>query len=76
MAGGGAEGRAGEAVDLLGEVGRRALQGSDGATGQRLLGGQGPQLEVIVHGDVGSQHLQVQVLHGLETTEQVRRSVS
>lgn len=52
-------------MDFLREADRRALQWVYWSRRQRLIRGETTQLEVIVHGDVGSQHLQVQVFHCL-----------
>ena len=57
-------GRAQVAVERC-EAGRR--RDRRWLAGQGLVGGQRAQLEVVVHGDVRRQHLQVQVLDGLDT---------
>lgn len=54
----------------------RTLLGFDLDTRQWLLWGQTAQLKIIVHGDVGSQHLQVYVRHYLELTEEVSATES
>lgn len=54
------------AVDVRRDEDRAALQGFDWSTRQRLVGAEAGQLEVVIHGDVRSEHLQLRVLHPLE----------
>lgn len=54
-----AERGVGKALDVLCDSDWRALKRFDHPTGQRLIWTQTAQLEVIVHRDVRSQHLQI-----------------